>query len=335
MSNKDTQIVLRDLSKFYTSGSSVNLSLGRLFGAPPSAPKRIEAVRGVTLSIGKGEAVGLIGPNGAGKSTIIKMLAGIMRPSSGEVIVNGRIPFKERIKHVASIGVVFGQKTQLWWDLPVQQSFDLLRDIYHLEPERYRRTRDNLIERLSLGAFLSRPVRQLSLGQRMRAEFAAALLHEPSLVILDEPTIGLDAPAKIAVRQFIHELVRDRGTTVLLTTHDMHDIEEIVDRVLLIGKGKILADGPLERLRSEIFAESELQVEFAGEPPLLELPEGISLVDQSGNRITVAFDPTKRNPAEVISQIISGRPVTDVRLGPRSIEEFISHFYRVHGALEA
>ncbi|WP_392712540.1 ATP-binding cassette domain-containing protein [Rhizobium ruizarguesonis] len=334
MSNKDTQIVLRDLSKFYTSGCPVSLSFGRLFGTP-SALKRIEAVRGVTLSIGKGEAVGLIGPNGAGKSTITKMLAGIMRPSSGEVIVNGRIPFKERIKHVASIGVVFGQKTQLWWDLPVQQSFDLLRDIYHLQPERYRRTRDNLIERLSLGAFLSRPVRQLSLGQRMRAEFAAALLREPSLVILDEPTIGLDAPAKIAVRQFIHELVRDRGTTVLLTTHDMHDIEEIVDRVLLIGKGKILADGPLERLRSEIFVESELQVEFAGEPSPLELPEGISLIDQSGNRITVAFDPTKRNPAEVISQIISGRPVTDVRLGPRSIEEFISHFYRVHGALEA
>ncbi|MDE1994582.1 MAG: ATP-binding cassette domain-containing protein [Rhizobiaceae bacterium] len=320
------------MSKSYATGSPRWLSIGSVSGA---TRKTIDAVRGVTLSIERGTAVGLIGPNGAGKSTIIKILAGIMRPSSGEVIVNGRVPFKDRIKHVASVGVVFGQKTQLWWDLPVQQSFDLLRDVYRLQPQQYRRTRDDLVERLALEAFLSRPVRQLSLGQRMRAEFAAALLHEPSLVILDEPTIGLDALAKIAVREFIHRLVRERGTTVLLTTHDMHDIEQIVDRVLLIGKGKILADGALDRLRSEVFAESELQVEFLGDSPLLDLPDGISLIEQNGNRVTVAFDPAKQNPAEVISKVVAGKPVSDIRLGPRSIEEFVSHFYRMHGALEA
>ena len=333
MSNDSAQIILRDLRKSYTVGSAPFFP--QIFGKSQTLRKQVDAVRGVSLSIEPGAAVGLIGPNGAGKSTIIKILAGIMRPSSGEVIVNGRIPYADRIKHVASIGVVFGQKTQLWWDLPVRQSFDLLRDIYRLEPARYQQTQDDLIESLALEGFLSRPVRQLSLGQRMRAEFAAALLHEPSLVILDEPTIGLDAPAKIAVRKFIHRLVRERGVTVLLTTHDMHDIEEMVDRVLLIGKGRILADGPLHRLRSEIFSERELEVEFVEVPSRLGLVEGISLIEQSGTKVLVAFDPLKDNPADVISRVIDGRPVTDIRLGPRSIEEFISHFYKIHGAMEA
>ena len=206
----------------------------------------IHALRDVSFTIGDGEMVGYIGPNGAGKSTTIKIMCGILTPDSGSCDINGRTPWKERKAHVAEIGVVFGQRSQLWWDTPVCDSFDLIRDIYRVEASEYRHNLNELTELLDLGEILKSPTRTLSLGQRMRCELAASLLHSPKLLFLDEPTIGLDAVSKIAVRQFIKKLNAERGTTVILTTHDMQDIEALTHRILLIGKGRILLDGSLD-----------------------------------------------------------------------------------------
>ena len=203
----------------------------------------------VSFTIEDGEMVGYIGPNGAGKSSTIKILSGILTPDCGECRINGRVPWENRIRHVAEIGVVFGQRSQLWWDVPVADSFELLKDIYQIDEALYRKNRDELTELLNLSQLLRTPARQLSLGQRMRCEIAASLLHSPKLLFLDEPTIGLDAVSKLAVRDFIKQLNAARHTTVILTTHDMQDIEALASRILLIGKGKILMDGTLDDIR--------------------------------------------------------------------------------------
>ena len=210
----------------------------------------ITALDNVSFSINDGETVGYIGPNGAGKSTTIKILSGVLTPDSGECLVDGRIPWKNRIEHVSQIGVVFGQRSQLWWDVPVIDSFELLKDIYSIPAEVYMRNKDELTELLELGDILRTPARQLSLGQRMKCELAASLLHSPRILFLDEPTIGLDAVSKIAVRDFIVQLNHERKTTVILTTHDMQDIEAITKRIILIGKGRILLDGNVNDIAS-------------------------------------------------------------------------------------
>ncbi len=209
----------------------------------------VTALDHVSFTIHDGETVGYIGPNGAGKSTTVKILSGILTPDSGECLVDGRVPWKNRIRHVAQIGVVFGQRSQLWWDVPVIDSFELLRDIYSIPSDTYRTNLDEMTELLGLSEILRTPTRQLSLGQRMRCELAASLLHSPRILFLDEPTIGLDAVSKIAVRDFIVKRNRAHGTTVILTTHDMQDIEAITQRIILIGKGKILLDGGLEDIK--------------------------------------------------------------------------------------
>ena len=211
--------------------------------------EEIRALDDVSFTIGDGEMVGYIGPNGAGKSSTIKVLSGILTPDSGSCLIDGRTPWKERTAHVRDIGVVFGQRTQLWWDVPVADSFDLLKEIYSIPEGTYRNNVGELTELLDLEQLLRTPARQLSLGQRMRCEIAASLLHSPRILFLDEPTIGLDAVSKLAVREFILRLNRERGTTVLLTTHDMQDIEALASRVLLIGRGKILLDGTVEDIR--------------------------------------------------------------------------------------
>ena len=211
--------------------------------------EEIHALDGVSFSIGEGEMVGYIGPNGAGKSSTIKVLSGILTPDSGECLVDGQVPWKDRVNHVRQIGVVFGQRSQLWWDVPVIDSFELLKEIYAVPEDLYRKNLSELTELLNLSELLRTPTRQLSLGQRMRCEMAASLLHSPRILFLDKPTIGLDAVSKLAVRDFIKQLNREHKTTVILTTHDMQDIEALASRVLLIGKGRILLDGTLEDIR--------------------------------------------------------------------------------------
>jgi ABC-2 type transport system ATP-binding protein len=249
------QILVERLAKTYYVAERDPGVAGAVRGLIRRRKRAIKALEDVSFTLERGELAGFIGPNGAGKSTTIKILSGILRPDGGRVEVDGLVPQADRIRHVARIGVVFGQRTQLWWDLPVIDGFDLLRDIYSVEQAVYARTRDELVDMLRLAPLLSQPVRQLSLGQRMRAEIAAALLHSPSILFLDEPTIGLDAPSKLAVRDFVRRLNRERGVTVLLTTHDMHDIDALAERVIVIGHGRVLADGTFKSLRARIAAE--------------------------------------------------------------------------------
>ncbi|AVS89059.1 ABC transporter [Paracidovorax avenae] len=247
-------IAVRHLHKSYRIHERDPGVLGALRALARPRYRTVAALSDVSFSLQRGEMLGFIGPNGAGKSTTVKILSGILRPDGGSVEIDGRDPFAERERHVGRIGVVFGQRTQLWWDLPVGDGFTLLRDIYRVDPQRFARTRDELVALLHLERVLDQPVRQLSLGQRMRAEIAAALLHEPDILFLDEPTIGLDAPSKLAVRGFVRRANRERGTTVLLTTHDMHDIEALAERVIVIGHGRVLADCGVDALRAQVAA---------------------------------------------------------------------------------
>ncbi len=220
------------------------------------------ALNDVSFTILDGEMVGYIGPNGAGKSSTIKILSGILTPEEGICLVDGLIPWKNRIEYVRNIGVVFGQRSQLWWDVPVLDSFELLREIYRIPESTYRRNLEQLTNMLDLSQLLKTPVRQLSLGQRMRCEIAASLLHDPRILFLDEPTIGLDAVSKLAVRDFIRKLNQDKNTTVILTTHDMQDIEALTDRIILIGKGKILLDGTIDDIRKDYDSTEEALAAF-------------------------------------------------------------------------
>lgn len=220
----------------------------------------IEAVKDVSFEIEKGEIIGYIGPNGAGKSTTIKMLSGILTPDEGTININGLSPSKDRIKYVSNIGVVFGQRSQLWWDIPALDTFDLLKDIYKLDESEFNKTKEQLIELLDLKNIVNIPVRQLSLGQRMRCEIAASLIHKPSILFLDEPTIGLDAESKIKVRNFIKKINKEMNTTIILTTHDMSDIEALAKRIILIGKGRILYDGNIKKLKEKYDNTKEIQI---------------------------------------------------------------------------
>ena len=218
----------------------------------------IHALSDVSFQIRDGEMVGYIGPNGAGKSSTIKILSGILTPEEGNVTINGRTPWKQRKEHVREIGVVFGQRTQLWWDVPVIDSFYLLKDIYSVPEKLFQANLEELIELMNLSEIVRTPARQLSLGQRMRCEIAASLLHSPKILFLDEPTIGLDAVSKLAVREFIRKLNETKKITVILTTHDMQDIEALAKRIILIGKGKILSDGSLSELKQQFPNEEGL-----------------------------------------------------------------------------
>ena len=301
------QIVAENLRKTF----NVSRRQAGLWRSLGSVIKRdhhiVEALRGVSFSIGEGELVGYIGPNGAGKSTTVKIVSGILVPDSGRCRVIGRTPWQQRKEHVRQIGVVFGQRTQLWWDVPVIDSFDLLRDIYRIQRQDYRAALDELVEALSLAPLLTVPVRQLSLGQKMRCELAASLLHRPPILFLDEPTIGLDAVSKIAVRRFIAKINCERRTTVILTTHDMDDIEALCSRVMVIGKGVILFDGTMAGLRETVVAERIIKVDFHEHPVRLDYPPAI-LHSHNGSRAEYRFNPGRTSAAEVIGAISSGQP---------------------------
>ena len=285
----------------------------------------IQALDDVSFTIPDGQVVGYIGPNGAGKSTTVKILSGILTPDSGSCLINGRTPWKQRREHVAEIGVVFGQRSQLWWDVPVGDSFDLLRDIYRVPESRYRKNAAELTRRLQLEALLRTPARQLSLGQRMRCEIAASLLHDPKVLFLDEPTIGLDAVSKLAVRDFIRDINRERGVTVILTTHDMQDIEALAQRILLIGKGRLLLDGTLEQLRQQ-YGRGSVTVSYSGGEG--DSLSGLDITEQEPGRLTVATDGTREDTARVIAQLTGALTITDISVKGPDPEELVVSLYR-------
>ncbi|MEX2205993.1 MAG: ATP-binding cassette domain-containing protein [Myxococcota bacterium] len=287
----------------------------------------VRAVDGVSFSIAAGEFVGFIGPNGAGKSTTIKMLTGVLEPSGGEVRVGGLSPRRDRIAHTAQIGVVFGQRTQLWWDLPVIESYTLLRHVYKVSDSDFRAQLARLEALLDLRTLLDVPVRKLSLGQRMRCELGAALLHAPRLLFLDEPTIGLDVLAKEAIREFLATENRERGTTILLTTHDLSDIERLCPRMILIDHGHVVYDGAVEAIRREYGSERRLVVDFESAAPA-ELPDGVDVEERGAARLVLRFRRDRIGPAALIAWLGERAPIADLSLEEPPIERIVAELYR-------
>lgn len=286
----------------------------------------VHALNDVSFTINDGEMVGYIGPNGAGKSTTIKIMCGILTPDSGVCEIDGRTPWRERVAHVRGIGVVFGQRSQLWWDVPIIDSFELIRDIYKADEKTYKNSLDELTELLDLGELLKTPARSLSLGQRMRCEIAASLLHTPKILFLDEPTIGLDAVSKIAVRQFIKKLNAERGTTVILTTHDMQDIEALTERILLIGKGRILLDGGLTELKKRSSERKTLIVEYNGAAP--EIIGGMTISEAKDGRLVIVLDPSILSVSDAITRLASQTELMDISVSDISAEEMVASLYK-------
>lgn len=288
-----------------------------------------QAVNGVSFTIQPGELVGYIGPNGAGKSTTIKMLTGILVPSAGELRVRGLVPYEKRVENARQIGVVFGQRTQLWWDLPTIESFELLQHIYKVPQARYEQNMARFKELLGLEEFLQTPVRQLSLGQRMRADLAAALLHDPEILYLDEPTIGLDVVAKEKIREFIREINRERGVTVILTTHDMQDIEKICERMILIDKGSVLFDGPVMQIKERFGKQRTLVVDLEpnGFGDKLSV-EGAEQVKRDGNRFWLRFNRDEVSASQLIARVSEHYSIRDLTVEEPEIEGIISRIYQ-------
>ena len=306
--------------------------------APGSRRRRRQVVRAVdeiTLRIERGEAVGFVGANGAGKSTTIKMLTGILQPSAGSVRVLGREPVPERRRLAREIGVVFGQRSQLWWDLPLRDSYRILGAMHRLTDRALAARLDRLVEGLDLAAFLDRPVRQLSLGQRMRGEVAAALLHSPQLVVLDEPTIGLDMVSKEGLRRFLREDRAERGTTLFLTTHDMGDVERLCERIVVVNTGTIAYDGPLESFRARLGAPRELVVDLAAPREHLELPSAARTlaVEADGIRHRIAFSGQELTVPALLTAIGTQAEVSDLSLTEPAIEDLVRQIYARGGGI--
>ena len=287
--------------------------------------RMVEALKDVAFQINRGEMVAYIGPNGAGKSTTVKVLSGILVPDGGEVKINGRTPWKERKAHVQHIGVVFGQRTQLQWDLPVGDSFELLRDIYRVDAGAYTKRKAQLVELMKLEGLLDKPVRQLSLGQRQRCDVAAALIHSPDILFLDEPTIGLDAPSKLALREFIKEMNRKEGLTVLLTTHDMEDVKALTDRVMFLHQGQMVYDGGFEALMKKVHPERHLIIESDGYPRIA-LPKGARWVEGS-ELPTVAYHREYLRATELLGALNAQQAVDNFRVEDAPLDEIIAQLY--------
>jgi ABC-2 type transport system ATP-binding protein len=288
----------------------------------------VRAVSGVSFDLAEGEIVGYLGPNGAGKSTTLKILTGILTPTAGKVDVDGRTPWLQRKEHVRRIGAVFGQRSNLWWDLPVIESLDLLRHIYRVPETRYRQNMTLFGDLLEFGPFLDTPVRSLSLGQRMRADLAAALLHDPQLLFLDEPTIGLDVVAKERIREFIRTVNVERGTTVILTTHDLGDVEKLCERVIMIDRGRLVFDGALAALRQKFGRGRVLVVDFEVAPQDLQV-EGAELIKQEASRVWLRV-PANGGVAHVVPALFRDYRVLDLSVQEPEIEEVVRRIYEGH-----
>lgn len=286
----------------------------------------IDAVKNVSFSIEKGEIVGYIGPNGAGKSTTIKMLSGILLPTAGNIRVNGLDPFKDRKKYVSNIGVVFGQRSQLSWDIPAEDTFDLLKDIYDLSDKEYQKTKTELVNLLNIQEVMKQPVRSLSLGQRMRCEIAASLLHKPKILFLDEPTIGLDAESKKIVRDFIKKLNKNHKTTVILTTHDMTDIEALAKRIILIGKGELLYDGTLSNLKKKYGSYKEVLVSTNEKIDKIRL-KGIIKKSKNINGYSFIIDSNVLSLSKFLNNLSLKYVINDIDIKNESIDDVILKLY--------
>jgi len=321
------QIDLNDICKAFRISQRPQGRFGALRGAFARQIKTIQALDNVSFTINQGELVGYIGPNGAGKSTTVKIMSGILTPDSGMCRILGRIPWKKRVEHVADIGVVFGQRSQLWWDVPVKDSFDLLKDIYGIPLHQYTKRLHELVESLQIGDLMSTPARQLSLGQRMRCEIAAALLHSPQILFLDEPTIGLDAVSKLALREFLQAENKAKGITMILTTHDMADIEALCARVLVIGHGRILFDGGLNRLK-QLYAPFRCLKARVSEPVEPFTIPGAEQVSLNGTSLTVLFDPAKLPTHTLIEHLSHHIVLTDLIIEEQSVETMVAQMYR-------
>jgi ABC-2 type transport system ATP-binding protein len=316
----------RDLRKIFRTVRRTPGAVGAVRTLFSRAYDERVAVAGVSMSLEPGELVGYIGPNGAGKSTTIKMLTGILVPTSGEIHVAGLVPWQQRKENARNIGVVFGQRSQLYWDLPLVESFELLRAIYGIPPKIYRRNLDEFIDILAMSDFLRTPVRQLSLGQRMRGDFAAALLHSPPVVYLDEPTIGLDVVAKEAIREFIARINAERGTTIILTTHDLADVERLCRRIVLIDNGTIIYDGDVERIKSEYGRFRTLIVRFSA-PIAKPHLDGAELTEVEDATARFRFDRNLQRADLLVRQASERYSVEDVSLEEPDLESIIRRIY--------
>ena len=292
-----------------------------------------KAVDDISFNIEDGEIVGYIGANGAGKSTTIKMMTGILTPTSGKITVNGLVPYEKRKENAKNVGVVFGQKTQLWWDLPLSETFTLLKEIYDVTDEDFKERMEFFNSTLSLEDFMHTPVRSLSLGQRMRADIAAALIHNPKVIYLDEPTIGLDVMVKEKVRNAIREINKKYKTTIILTTHDLNDIEELCSRIIIIDNGKKIYDGSLEEIKSKYGAKTsiELQVKEKIDLSTLSFKEILNeddlVIKEENNKIIATFNKNKISSSEIMSEILKKAEVIDFKVVETSIEDIIKKIY--------
>lgn len=325
-------ISARGLVKVFRTPSRYAGRLGALRTLFTRSYTERRAVDGVSFSIEPGELVGYLGPNGAGKSTTIKMLTGILEPTEGTVEVAGIVPWRQRQRNALNIGVVFGQRSQLWWDLPLIESFELVGQMYDVEPARYRANLDRFREILALDEFVATPVRQLSLGQRMRGELTAALLHDPPVVYLDEPTVGLDIVARERIRTFVADMNRERGTTVILTTHDLADVERLCSRVILIDRGRVLFDGSVQRLKATYAPHRELVVQL---DPIADAPRdkspiampGVEQVADDDGRFRFRFDPAVVRAPELISEVARRYPIADLSIVEPELETVVRRLY--------
>ncbi|MCR5204681.1 MAG: ATP-binding cassette domain-containing protein [Lachnospiraceae bacterium] len=293
----------------------------------------VEALQGISFVVEKGELVGYIGPNGAGKSTTVKILSGILTPESGEAKVGGMVPWKERKEYVKHIGVVFGQRSQLWWDVPILDSYSLLKDIYRISEKDYKGRLNELVEALQLEKLLRTPLRLLSLGQRMRAELCGSLLHRPELLFLDEPTIGLDAVSKLSLRDFLKWENKEHGTTIMLTTHDMEDIAELCSRVMVLGHGQKLFDGKLKDLLEKYDTVRNVTVKYDVEPICFgddyepNFPRGVKVTRKNGE-LRLTYSPNEIPTADMLAFLQSAGTINEMTLESENIDHLIAAMYK-------
>ena len=327
MQQNNIAIEVKDLRKQFKVSVSGKGFLGKLRALFHRKHRLITAVDEIDFEIKRGEFVGYVGENGAGKSTTIKMLTGILVPTSGNAAVNGIVPYKDRKKNAANIGVVFGQRTQLWWDLPVRESFDLLRVIFRVSQFDFDRQMRKLDKALGLKALLEMPVRKLSLGQRMRCDIAASLIHNPPVLFLDEPTIGLDVLAKESIRNFLAEINREEGTTIILTTHDMNDIEQLCKRIIILEEGKIIFDDETELLKRKFIHEKVIEVEFQKDCSVVDGIPGVTVIREQGCKKWLTFDNDNFGIGEAIATIASRYKIKDISVKEPSVESIIRNIY--------